>query len=57
MTLRCHCWRTSVSLRRESHAHSCSRGPARISQGERGNEINMGGWVRYIFVEPQTDHV
>ena len=29
----------------------------RISQGERGNEINMGVRVRFAFVEPQMDHV
>ena len=30
---------------------------ARISQGERGNKINMGVRVRFVFVEPQMDHV
>ena len=30
---------------------------ARISQGERGNKINMGVRVRFVLVEPQMDHV
>jgi hypothetical protein len=30
---------------------------ARINHGERGNKINMGIRVRFIFVEPQVDHM
>jgi hypothetical protein len=29
----------------------------RINHGERGDEINMGIRVRFVFVEPQMNHV
>jgi hypothetical protein len=28
-----------------------------MNHGERGNKINMGIRVRFIFVEPQMDHM